>query len=55
MTFTRTTNHATGRTRYFVNGKRVSRDRYEGLKFWKRLNSFCTETNEKYTRQHAAG
>lgn len=55
MTFTRTTNHTTGRTRYFVNGKRVSRDRYEGLKFWKRLNSFCTEITDKHTRQHAAG
>jgi hypothetical protein len=55
MTFTKTTNHRTNRTRYFVDGKRVSRDRYEGLKFWKRLNCFFTETNEKYTRQHCAG
>jgi hypothetical protein len=55
MTFTRTTNHRTGRTRYFVNGKRVSRDRYEGLKFWKNLRSFCTEITDKHTRTHCAG
>lgn len=55
MQFTRTTNHRTGRTRYYVNGKRVNRDRYEGLKFWKRLCSFQTEITEEHTRQHCAG
>jgi hypothetical protein len=55
MTFTRTTNHTTGRTRYFVNGKRVSRDRYEGLKFWKRMKAFLTEETETHTRTHCAG
>jgi len=55
MTFTRTTNHRTNRTRYFVNGKRVSRDRYEGLKFWKKMKAFLTETTDEFTRQHAAG
>jgi hypothetical protein len=55
MQFTKTTNRNSGKTRYFIDGKRVSRDRYDTEKHGRTLNSFLTVFTPTHTRQHHAG
>lgn len=39
MELRRTENERTGATRYYVEGRRVSRDAFEQAKFWRRLDT----------------
>lgn len=55
MEFLTTTNNATGARRYFVDGRRVSRERFDAAKMWKRLDTFQTITRGGMVRQYCQG
>lgn len=52
MTLTKTTNNRTGARRYFVDGRRVTREAYDAAMFWRRVDTFLTVTRGDVTRQY---
>lgn len=53
MQFTHTINQYTLKEYFFVDGKRVSKSRYDSVRRGKRLNCFLTVSGEKFLRQYS--
>ncbi len=52
MTILTTENQRTGVRRYFIDGRRTTRDRVDAAMLWRRLECFRTTTHGGVTRHY---
>ncbi len=50
MSLCETINNRTGARRYFIDGRRVTRDAMDAAKFWRRIDCLVTLTRGEVTR-----
>jgi len=48
-----TVNKKTGARRYYINSRRVSREKFDAAKMWRRLDTFQTVTRGNLTRHYS--